>query len=139
MSRGRRPGLQWKPSEVHNEEGEPIAGIGLFNGADAIETGEFIGFYTGHWKEKASAYKGSNDYMFALCADYPADWLGPSTLVTNSLRGWHSPRDPFREGTLSSRIGRRHASPCAVPLPPACGRVVVLPWYPEIPVIKLAI
>ena len=46
MSRGRRPGLQWKPSEVHNEEGEPIAGIGLFNGADAIETGEFIGFYT---------------------------------------------------------------------------------------------
>ena len=74
MSRGRRPGLQWKPSEVHNEEGEPIAGIGLFNGADAIETGEFIGFYTGHWKEKASAYTGSNDYMFALCADYPADW-----------------------------------------------------------------
>ena len=51
MSRGRRPGLQWKPSEVHNEEGEPIAGIGLFNGADAIETGELIGFYTGHWKE----------------------------------------------------------------------------------------
>ena len=85
MSRGRRPGLHWKPSEVHNEEGEPIAGIGLFNGADAIETGEFIGFYTGHWKEKASAYKGSNDYMFALCADYPADWHVCPTIKVDTL------------------------------------------------------
>ena len=66
MSRGRRPGLQWKPSEVHNEEGEPIAGIGLFNGADAIETGEFIADFTRTLERKGigTAYTGSNDYLY---------------------------------------------------------------------------
>ena len=37
------------------------------------------------------------------------------------------------EGPLSFFIGRRRASPCTVPLPPASGRV-----HGEIPVIKLA-